>query len=293
MTSLRKRMTEDLEIRNYSPRTIKTYVFHVARFAKYFGQSPDLLGQEHVRRFQLHLVKERNASWATLNQTVSALRFLYCVTLGKNWDLRHIPYSKKPRKLPVILSRREIAILFSHVRNLKYRTVIRTMYAAGLRLSEAIGLLVSDIDSNRMTIHVRQGKGKKDRYAPLSTTLLSHLKSYWKVYKPQSCLFPGKDLEKPLHATAVQKAFTEARRLARIKKPVSSHTMRHCFATHLLEAGTDLRTIQVILGHRSLSTTAVYLHVVANAPHVTGQAKDLLAKVEEVAPRKDGDDPWR
>ena len=245
MTSLRKRMIEDLEIRNYSQRTIQTYVAQVAHFAKFFGKSPELLGHEHIRSYQLHLVKEKNASWSLVNQTVCALRFLYRVTLKKDWAVHHIPYAKKPKKLPLILSQEELARFFNHVHNLKCRAAIITMYAAGLRLSETLHLLVTDIDSKRMMIRVNQGKGNKDRYAPLSTSLLLHLKAYWEKYKPQKYLFPGQDPEKPLTPSSVQRACVEARKPAGISKPVSSHTLRHCFATHLLEAGTDLRTIKM------------------------------------------------
>jgi len=286
MTSLRKRMIEDLEIRNYSQRTVQTYVAQVAHFAKFFGKSPELLGPDHIRSYQLYLIKEKKVSWSLVNQTVCALRFLYRVTLPKNWSVKHIPYAKKPKKLPLILSHEELARFFNHVHHPKYRTATMIMYAAGLRLSETLHLLVSDIDSQRMMIHVSQGKGNKDRYAPLSTSLLLHLKAYWKKYKPQEYLFPGKEPKNPLTPSAVQKACVEARKLAGLSKPVSAHTLRHCFATHLLEAGTDLRTIQVILGHKSLSTTSIYLHVTANAPQLTDQAKDLLAAIDYT-------DPWQ
>jgi integrase/recombinase XerD len=285
MTILRKRLTEDLEIRNYSPRTIKTYVTCVANFAKFFGTSPHLLGTEHIRSYQLHLVREKKVSWALLNQSVCALRFLYRETLKKEWAIHHIPYAKKPRKLPVILSQQEISQFLSHVQNLKYRTVLKTMYAAGLRLSEALNLLVTDIDSQRMLIRIRQGKGNKERYTPLGDTLLLHLRTYWKRYKPQSYLFPGRNPDSPLQPTSVQRVCGVARKLAGISKCVTTHTMRHSFATHLLEAGTDLKTIQFILGHTSLNTTSVYLHVSMNAPQLTTHAKDLLATAGQI-------DPW-
>jgi len=242
MSILRNRVIEDLQLRNYSPRTIKTYVSCVAKFAQFFGKSPELLGPEQIRSYQIHLVKEKNVSWALLNQTVCALRFLYYQTLKKDWPVHHIPYAKKPSELPVVLSQREIARFFSQIKNLKYRTVLKTMYAAGLRLSEALNLLVTDIDSNRMVICIRQGKGKKDRYVPLSPTLLAHLREYWKRYKPQSHLFPGRRTTAPLAATSVQRICGVACKRAGISKRVTTHTMRHSFATHLLEAGTDLNT---------------------------------------------------
>lgn len=281
MNPLRKRMIEDLEIRNYSPRTIKSYIFCVSHFAKFFGKSPEFLGPEEVRRYQVYLVHEKKASWALLNQTVCALRFLYRHILQKDWMVNHIPFAKKPRTLPVVLSRQEIAKLFQHVRNLKHRMVLKTMYASGLRLSEAVNLLVSDIDSQRMLIRVRQGKGKKDRYAPLSPTLLAQLREYWRSYQPQSYLFPGRDRRRPINTTAVQRAVGIACRFAGLLKPATTHTMRHCFATHHLEAGTDLKTLQVVLGHADLNTTALYLHVNARASQAATQAKDLLMGLDD------------
>lgn len=286
MTPLRQRMIEDLQIRNYSKRTIATYIYCVASFAKFFGKSPELLGPEDIRKYQIYLVKEKNASWSTYNQNVSALRFLYDGTLKKGWAIEHIPYGKRPKELPQILSFEEIATFFKHVRSPKYRMVLKTQYASGLRLSEALNLLITDIDSERMVIRVRQGKGNKDRYAPLSPTLLTQLREYWRSYKPKKYLFQAERSDKPIDPSAVQRACVMARRETKISKPVSSHTMRHCFATHMLEAGTDLRTIQVILGHSSLSTTAIYLHIRANAPHISAQARDLLRIAGNTDPRQ-------
>ena len=277
---LRQRMIEDLHIRNYSPRTVDIYSRCVARFASYFGKSPELLGPEQVRQYQSFLVEQKKASWSLFNQTVSALRFLYGVTLGRKEVIEYIPYPKQERKLPVVLSLEEIGEFFGSVRNLKYRTVLRTMYGAGLRISEALGLLVSDVDSKRMVIRVQQGKGRKDRYADLSPTLLFQLREYWRVYRPQSWLFPGRSLGQPLQASSVQRACVEARLRAGIGKPVTTHTMRHCYATHLLEAGKDLRTIQMRLGHGALNTTAIYLHVAAGAERSPSSAVDLLGQLQ-------------
>ena len=275
-TILRQRMVEDLRLRNYSPRTIDTYTRCVAGFAHYFGKSPALLGPEQIRRYQGFLVEEKKASWSLLNKTVSALRFLYGVTLGRQEAIEYIPYPKQEKKLPVVLSLEEIAKFFGSVRNRKYRTVLMTMYGAGLRISEALGLLVSDLDSQRRLIRVRQGKGRKDRYAELTPTLLLQLREYWRVYRPQSWLFPGRTLDRPLHATSVQRACKEARLRAGLRKPVTTHTMRHCYATHLLEAGRDLRSIQMRLGHGALNTTAIYLHVAAGVEPSTQRPIDLL-----------------
>ena len=276
MTKLRQRMIDDLRIRNYSPRTIKTYTWCVARFAKHFGKSPAQLGREHIREYQIFLVQTKHASWTLFNQTVCALRFFYKVTLDRAELIEHIPFPKQEKKLPVVLSRDELARFIDAIANLKHRTILMTMYAAGLRLSEALGLRLSDIDSDRMLVRVQQGKGKKDRYVPLTTTLLGRLRDYWQHYRPKAWLFPGKTPDRPLSPCSVQRASAHARLKAHIAKPVTTHTMRHCFATHLLEAGTDLRTIQLLLGHGSLNTTAVYLHVATNALQSTERTPDLL-----------------
>ncbi len=265
MSRLRQRMLEDLRVRNLSPRTRQCYLWHVEQFAKHFGKSPALLGPEQVRQYQVHVVEKRKASWSWFNQAVCALRFLYGVTLGKDWAIKHIPYAKREKKLPAVLSVEEVRRLLKAVPNRKHRAALLTIYAGGLRLSEGLALQVSDIDSERMTLHVRLGKGGKDRFVPLSKVLLSHLRTYWRAYRPASYLFPGAIPDKPLHATAVQKAFKTACLRSGVQKPATVHTLRHSFATHHLEAGTDLRTIQCLLGHSSLNTTAVYLHVCTKA----------------------------
>jgi len=276
MTKLRQRMIDDLRIRNYSPRTIEIYTRCVARFAQHFGTSPTRLGLEHIREYQIFLVDTRHTSWTLFNQTVCALRFFYKVTLGRAELIEHIPYPKQEKKLPVVLGREEVARFFDAIANQKHRTILMTMYAAGLRLSEALGLRIRDIDSDRMLVRVQQGKGRKDRYVPLPSTLLDHLRDYWQSYRPKTWLFPGRRPDRPLSLSSVQRASARARRQARLVKPVTTHTMRHCFATHLLEAGTDLRTIQLLLGHHSLNTTAVYLHVATSALQSTEGSPDLL-----------------
>lgn len=248
MSKLRQRMTQDLKIRNYSPRTIEVYIDRVAKFAQYFGQSPDRLGPAEIREFQRYLVEEKKCSWSQLNQTVCALRFFYGVCLDKSWMIDYIPHSKQPKKLPVVLSRQEVSQLFEAADNLKHRTLLMTLYSTGLRLSEALALQVSDIDSQRMLLRVRQGKGAKDRYVPLT-------------------------------AAAVQRICQKTARKAGLSKGVSPHTLRHSFATHHLEAGTDLKTIQVWLGHRNLRTTSIYLHVAAQMAPGQQQSRDLLGAV--------------
>jgi len=282
MTQLRRRMLDDMRIRNLSPHTMDCYIRCVAQFARYFGKSPDALEIEHVREYQLFLLEKKKASWGTFNQTVCALNFFYKVTLKRDWSHNPIPFPKKEKKLPVILSVGEIAAFFAVIDNLKHWTIFTLMYATGLRISETLNLLPSDIDSKRMVIRVRQGKGKKDRYVPLYPSLLGSLRKYWLAYRPQAWLFAGMLPGQPLNRRSVERLYPRLREKAGIKKPVTPHTMRHCFATHLLEAGTDLRTIQLLLGHRSLNTTAVYLHVATKAPQVT----DKLADLFEAAIRK-------
>lgn len=276
MTALRQRMIADLRIRNYSPRTIECYTERVSAFARHFGKSPTELGPEHIRAYQTVMVERKRVSWTLLNQTVCALRFLYGTTLQRPGLIEQIPFARQPKRLPVVLSRAEVARFLAAVPSLKHRTVLMTMYATGLRLSEALRLRVSDVDGERQCLRVAQGKGQKDRYTLLPPTLLQQLRAYWKVTRPSGWLFPGGRPEQPLTATAIQRRCAPAARRAGLVKRVSTHTMRHCFATHLLEAGTDLRTIQLLLGHGRLDTTAVYLHV-ASAREGMLRTTDLLA----------------
>lgn len=276
MTALRQRMLDDLRIRNFSLHTIDAYIRAVSQFARHFGRSPQLLGPEHVREYLLFLLNEKKASWSTLNIAVCGLKFFYSVTLGCEWKDSKVPFPKKEKKLPVILSVAEITAFFAVIENLKHWTIFTLMYATGLRISEALHLVADDIDNSRMVIRVRLGKGKKDRYVPLSPTLLNSLRNYWRAYRPAFWLFPGQIAGHPLNRGSVERLCPRFREAAGIKKAVTPHTMRHCFATHLLEAGTDLRTIQLLLGHRSLNTTAIYLHVATRAPQVTDKLTDLF-----------------
>jgi integrase/recombinase XerD len=257
---LRRRMIEDMQVRNLSPVTQRCYVHAVAKFAQHFNRSPDRLGLEEVRAYQIHLTTT-GISWAGFNVAVCALRFLYGVTLGRTAMVERIPYARKPQQLPVILSADEIVRFFAAVPSLKCRTALMTAYAAGLRVSEVVQLRVADIDSHRMLIRVEQGKGHRDRYVMLSAQLLVMLRVYWQEVRPKHWLFPGRDESHPLHASTLHWVCRNAREAAKLGKPVSVHTLRHSFATHLLEAGTDIRTIQVLLGHQHLSTTARYTQV--------------------------------
>ena len=276
MTPLRRRMIADMKLRNFAPRTIQVYVERVATFAKHFGKSPQHLGAAEVRAYLLYLVQEKHASWSYYNQAVCALRFLYGVTLGKPSILDGVVCPKPEKKLPVVLSPSEVVQFFQAITNLRHRAMLMTAYAAGLGVSEVAALRVADIDSRRMVIRIRQAKGRKDRYVMLSPRLLEVLREYWKAARPTGYLFPGSDTEKPVHTRTVNQACRDACQAAGLSKRVTVHTLRHSFATHLLESGSNIRIIQVLLGHRSLRTTAVYTHVSAAALEATISPLDRL-----------------
>ena len=283
---LRTRLTEDLRIRNYSEKTVDIYVRCVAAFAKYFGRSPEVLNQEHVREYQRYLAEEKRASWAAFNQTVCALRFLYGQTLKVDWPVKQIPYARPASRLPEVLSFSEASRFFSCVRGLVHQTILQTMYGAGLRLMEALNLKPEDIDSERMVIRVRQGKGRKDRYVTLSPTLLETLRGYYRTCRPKGeWLFPNMTRKYPIHSTAVQRACRQAAMVAGLRKRVTTHTLRHSYATSLLEMGVDLRTIQVLLGHTSLNTTSIYLHVAIGARPGAGAEAKSSREVPDVLKR--------
>lgn len=278
MTKLRTRMTEDLRLRNYSEETVKVYINHVARFAQHAGRSPEALGAEEIRKYQQYLV-EKQVSVAYHIQAVSALRFLYRVTVGREELIERIPYPRRSSKLPVVLSRDEVARLLGVIQNRKHRVLLTTAYAAGLRVSELTHLRLEDIDSQRMLIHVRQGKGCKDRMVMLARALLIELRAYWLQYRPRIWLFPGRLPTVPLSTRSAQKVCTAARQQAGITKAVSMHTLRHSFATHLLESGTDLRVIQMLMGHGSLRTTTRYMHVSTDRLLQTPSPLDRLDRI--------------
>ncbi len=278
MSQLRQRMLEDLRVRNYSPATQAAYIDRVAKFAAHFHKSPDLLGPKDVRTYQVHLVTKKHCSWTMLNQTVCALRFLYMTTLGKEWAIRHIPFAKSERKLPVVLSPGEVIRLLEAVSNFKHLSILLAGYSGGLRISEVANLKVQDIDSERMVITVH-GKGRKDRIVPLSPVLLSILREYWSEARPARVLFPGKSPKRPISNSSIRQFLRRAVRAASIKKTVTMHTLRHSFATHHLEAGTDLRTLQLVMGHQSIKTTSLYLHVSTAKLRATKTPIDLLPDI--------------
>ena len=282
VSPLRRRMIEDMTVRNLSPATQRSYIHAVAKFSRYFSRSPDRLDIEDVRAFQVFLVSQ-NISWPALNQTVCALRFFYGVTLNRPEIPERIAYAREPRKLPVILSADEVVRFLEAVPSLKTRTALTTAYAAGLRASEAVSLKVADIDSSRMLIQVRHGKGAKDRTVMLSPQLLAILRTYWRLARPREWLFPGRDESKPIDVQVLHAACRSATKAAGLAKRVTVHTLRHSFATHLLESGVDIRIIQVLLGHNSLSTTARYTQVATTTIAKTRSPIDRLA-LEVVPP---------
>lgn len=286
MTALRQRMTEDMQVRNLSPHTQRAYIQHVSLFARNFHKSPTDLGPKEIRAYQLYLMNERKMAPSSIQITVAALRFLYRVTLKNDWDFKDVvPSPKSATKLPVVLSPDEVLRFLRCLDSIKHRAILTTCYAAGLRISEAVHLKPTDIDSQRMVIRVAQGKGQKDRYVMLSSKLLDTLRSYWSTVRPKEWLFPGDLPGQPITRFAVAAACEKARRRSGISKPITPHSLRHAFAVHLLEAGTDVRTIQLLLGHRNLTTTARYLRIAASKVCSTVSPLDLPAHAVAVEQR--------
>lgn len=261
MGLLRTRMIEDMRIRHLSEKTIQCYLEQVEGFVRYFNRSPEQMGNEEIHRYQVYLIEERKLSASSLNVTVSALRFLYRQTLNRYDVGDRIHLARREKRLPIVLSVDEVMQFLRSATNLKDQAILLTLYAAGLRVSEVCQLRLADIDSQRMTIRIEQGKGGKDRYVMLSPQLLTVLRKYFQKYRPSQWLFPGQHNTKPTSPATVRIIFRKACLASGIRKRVTPHTLRHTFATHLLEMGTDLRTIQLLLGHRSISTTAIYTHI--------------------------------
>ena len=275
MTPLRQRMIEDLQLRNRSPKTVSCYVGHVSRFARHFGRSPECLGPEEARQYQLHLL-ERKVSWSCFNQSVCALRFLYGTTLGRPDYIPRLSYGRRPKRLPVVLDRQEVLELLSCIPCRSHRILLTTLYATGMRVGEAVELAVRDIDGHRMTILVARGKGNKQRLVPMSPTLLKELRIWWQEHRNPQWLFPGAKPDRPLNVSNLQRACKAARGRASLNKAATPHSLRHTFATELLEAGVDLLTIQKILGHTCIKTTTRYTHVRRDHLQRAGRVLDLL-----------------
>jgi integrase/recombinase XerD len=281
VTRLRKMMLEELQRRNYAQTTVEAYIHALQDFAQYFHRPPDQLGPEHIRQYQVYLLRDRKLAANTVKQRVAAVRFFFVRTLKRPYLREDIPYPKAPRRLPVVLSQEEVARLIDGASNLSHRAMLMTLYSTGLRRAEMVRLKVSDIDSQRMVMHVHQGKGSKDRDVPLSPKLLETLREYWRWRKPRTYLFPAgaanRDKSAPLTPKAVWHACRKAAVQAGIQKPISPHTLRHSYATHLLEAGADLRTIQLLLGHTDIKHTTVYLHLSQRHLHAVANPLDALA----------------
>jgi site-specific recombinase XerD len=269
-------MSDAMALRGLAPRTQDAYLHWIRRLVKFSRVTPDQLTAEQVRTFLLDLIQERELSFSSFNQALNAARFFFLEVLRKPFVVEGLRFQRPSRNLPVVMSDEEVRRLLAAAGSLRDRALLETAYATGMRLGEVIHLLLTDIDSQRMVIRVEQGKGRKDRYVMLSASLLETLRAYWRKEKPKGILFPGKDGKEPLHPTSAQKAFQRARERARIEKPISFHTLRHTFATHLLEDGANVRTIQSLLGHRSLESTQRYTHLAKNYLNQTKSPLDRL-----------------
>lgn len=293
MTHLRKMMLEELQRRNYAQSTVRTYVKAVADFAKHFGKPPDQLGPEEIRRYQAYLIGERQIGVRTAATHTAAIRFFYVKTLKRPYPVEEVPYPKRPRRLPMVLSQEEAVALINAAKNLFHRAMLMALYSTGMRRAELCRLKVQDVDPQRMLIHIRQGKGGKDRNVPLSPHLLETLRAYDHWMQPETYLFPGtvhnRRADKPITSKVVWEACTEAAKRAGITKRVSPHLLRHSFATHLMENGADLLTVQALLGHTDLKHTAIYLHLSERHLKAAGTPLDkaILTPLDQVRrPRK-------
>ena len=271
-------MKQDLELRNYSKHTVTVYLDHMKNFIKFHMKSPTEITMEDITSYQVFLVYSKKVSFSTFNLAVCSIKYFYKHILKTNWRIDLIPYQKKVKSLPNVLSRQEVARIIAAAENLKNKAIIQTLYATGVRLSELINLKVTDIDSKRMVVRIKQGKGKKDRYVMLSKTLLSTLREYWKQAqpKPRTFLFPGVNPDSHFSRRSVQRIVKETALRAHIDKTVTPHTLRHCFATHLLENGENIRVIQKFLGHEGLRATEIYTHVAENYINQANSPLDSL-----------------
>jgi site-specific recombinase XerD len=261
MTELRNKMKVYMELKGYSPKTTKNYLIHISNLAKYYNKSPDLLYEKEICGYLHYCITERHLTEGSLGSIYNAFKIFYTKVLGRVWDVNKIPRTKDRRRLPVVLSTQEVKAIFDATEDLKYKTIFMTIYSAGLRVSEACNLKITDIDSKNMQIFIRQGKGKKDRYTLLSVANLEILREYWKRYKPSDFLFTGRYRSDALTARSVQKVFEKSKQLSRVTKNATVHTLRHSFATHLLDAGVDICYIQRLMGHTRITTTTIYLHL--------------------------------
>lgn len=267
MTPLREKMIRDMQIKGFAEKTQDTYLKYVAAYAKYYQKSPEDLGDEDIKNYLHYLIKDKGVSKSYINGVYSGLKFLYSTTLGRQWDMTKIPRAKKEKRLPVVLSPLEVKSIFNSVDNFKHKVLLMTVYASGLRVSEAVNLKTADIDSKNMQIHIRGGKGNKDRYCMLSKVNLDILRDYYIRYRPKVWLLSGQTFSKPMSVRTIERVFKIAIEKANIKKNATIHTLRHSFATHLLESGVDIYHMQQLMGHSDIRTTNMYIHL---------QRKDLL-----------------
>jgi len=284
MGVFRDAMDQAMALRGLAPKTRSTYLSWARRLVRFCRVVPDQLTTEQVRAFLLDLTQERRLSFSTFNQALNAARFFFLEVLHRPFVIEGLRFQKPPRRLPVVMNDEEVSGLLAAAASLRDRTLLETAYATGMRVGEVTRLLITDLDSGRMVIRVEQGKGRKDRYVMLSPSLLVTLRAYWRESKPKVFLFPGVGGKKPLCISAAQKAFGKAKARAGIQKPVSFHSLRHSFATHLLEDGANVRKIQAVLGHRSLRTTERYTHVTENYLHEMRSPLDRL-RSKEAPPR--------
>jgi len=261
MANIINQMKINLQLRGYSPKTQEAYIGYIKRFSNYYDKPFEELGTKEIRRYLYYIQIIKKYSDSYINQNYSALKFLYKTVLHQEWSVEKYPRLRKNKKLPVVLSKSEVKDIFSAITNFKHKTILTTIYSAGLRISEAANLTIEDIDSKNMQIRVKQGKGKKDRYTILSKSNLQILREYWRIYKPGYYLFPGRSYKKPISPRSIQKYFKKTIKKAGITKHATVHTLRHCFATHLLESGVDTYHIQNLMGHSSPKTTSIYIHL--------------------------------
>lgn len=284
MTPLRALMIKQMEVDRLAPKTQEAYLGAVKGIARFYHRSPDQIDGEEIKNYIHYLLTERKLAWSSVNVAVNALAFLYVKTLGRERPDLKLPPCRTRIKLPEILSGDELERMFAAPTHPKHRALLMTTYAGGLRVSETVHLKLTDIDSQRMVIRIEQSKGAKDRYTMLSTRLIDELRCYWRTCRPTSWLFPGRDHERSMHINTAQRIYMRAKRLAGIARGPGIHTLRHCFATHLLESGVDLRTIQSLLGHTSLNTTMRYLKVDRTRALATVSPLDLIGVPEEKVP---------
>jgi integrase/recombinase XerD len=285
MGKLQEQMKADLSLKRYSPHTIRAYLHCIRNFAKYFMRPPAEMGETEVRQFILHLAQERKVSASVHSSYVTALKFLYRITLQRPQVVERLPYPKRPKTLPKVLTMKEVLALFTAIKSAKYKAILAIAYGAGVRVSEVCALKPADIDSQRMLIHVRRGKGNKDRYVLLGETMLTLLREYYKKARRKGdYLFPGQKPQNPLTPTAIRKVLKKVAAQAGVSKKITPHTLRHSFATHLLETGYDLRVVQTLLGHTSIQTTQRYTHVTDRLLSLTRSPLDLIQKLQTSQP---------